>query len=112
MKTKILNNEQRATLFTCSLGKIEGNVYTKRTFIYQRKQVKNMSIQPGIYTHFKGNNYEVLGTATHSETLEEMVVYRPLSGNGTVWVRPLAMWNEIVEHDGKRVQRFVREETL
>jgi len=71
-----------------------------------------MSIKPGLYTHFKGNNYEVLGTATHSETLEEMVVYRPLLGDGTLWVRPLAMWDEIVEHEGKRVRRFVLEETL
>ena len=69
-----------------------------------------MSIKPGKYKHFKGNNYEVLGTAKHSETLEEMVVYRALDGNGALWVRPRAMWDEMVEHDGKLVRRFAYEE--
>jgi len=63
-------------------------------------------IWPGKYRHFKGKEYEVLGLATHSETLEQMVVYRPLYGEGGLWVRPAAMWNEIVERDGKRFRRF------
>ena len=63
-------------------------------------------IRPGKYRHFKGKEYEVLGLATHSETLEQMVVYRPLYGEGGLWVRPAAMWNEIVERDGKRFRRF------
>ena len=60
----------------------------------------------GIYKHFKGNNYELLEIATHSETLEQMVVYKALYGEGGVWVRPLSMWNEKVEVDGELVSRF------
>lgn len=63
-------------------------------------------IKPGRYRHFKGNEYEVLFTARHSETLEEMVVYRQLYGEGSVWVRPAHMWSETVERDGKRCLRF------
>ena len=65
--------------------------------------------KPGMYRHFKGNRYEVLCTATHSETLESMVVYRALYGEGGVWVRPLAMWNEHVERDGYSGPRFIAE---
>ena len=64
------------------------------------------TIKPGHYRHFKGNEYEVIGTARHSETLEELVVYRALYDNGGLWVRPAAMWNEIVECDGKTYRRF------
>jgi len=63
-------------------------------------------IKVGKYTHFKGNDYEVIGTAIHSETLEEMVVYRALHGDSRVWVRPAAMWDEMVEFNGKLVKRF------
>ena len=63
-------------------------------------------IRPGLYRHFKGNLYEVLGVAAHSETLEPMVVYRALYGEGGLWVRPAAMWNETVARDGKVYQRF------
>lgn len=66
-----------------------------------------MEIRPGRYRHFKGNEYQVIGIARHSETLEEMVVYRALYGGGGLWVRPAAMWNEIVERDGKTCPRFV-----
>ena len=59
-------------------------------------------IRPGRYRHFKGNEYQVLGMARHSETEEEMVVYRPLYGEGGLWVRPAAMWAEVVERDGRR----------
>ena len=65
-----------------------------------------MEIKKGKYRHFKGNEYEVIGTAKHSETLEEMVVYRALYGEGGLWVRPACMWNETVEQDGKTVRRF------
>lgn len=64
------------------------------------------TIQPGRYRHFKGKEYQVIGTARHSETLEEMVVYRALYGEGGLWVRPAAMWNETVERDGKTYRRF------
>ena len=63
-------------------------------------------ITPGKYRHFKGNEYEVIGIAKHSETLEEMVVYRALYGDGGLWVRPASMWNETVEHNGTIVKRF------
>lgn len=63
-------------------------------------------IKPGRYRHFKGNEYEVICTATHSETMEPMVVYRALYGARGVWVRPVSMWNEVVERDGKRQRRF------
>ena len=64
--------------------------------------------RPGRYRHFKGNEYELIGTARHSETEELMVVYRALYGERGVWVRPAAMWNEEIERDGKRVRRFTR----
>ena len=63
-------------------------------------------IRPGRYRHFKGKEYEVLYLARHSETEEEMVVYRALYGDCGVWVRPASMWNEIIERDGKRYRRF------
>jgi len=71
-----------------------------------------MPIKPGKYIHFKGNEYEVTGTAVHSETLEEMVVYRALYGDGGLWVRPATMWEEIVEHNGRRVKRFTHKDEL
>ena len=63
-------------------------------------------IKPGIYEHYKGNRYLVIGIANHSETLEKMVVYKALYGEGEFWVRPLSMWEELVEINGKRVPRF------
>ena len=63
-------------------------------------------MKKGIYKHFKGNSYEVLGVAKHSETLEEMVVYKALYGDGDIWVRPLKMWDETVEYNGQNVKRF------
>jgi len=71
-----------------------------------------MPIKPGKYTHLKGNKYEVIETATHSETLEEMVVYRALYGDGCVWVRPANMWDEIVKYNGRQVKRFTHEDEL
>ncbi len=63
-------------------------------------------IKAGIYQHFKGQRYEVLGTARHSETEEVLVVYRPLYGEGRLWVRPLAMFTDNVERDGQSLPRF------
>ena len=63
-------------------------------------------MKTGVYRHFKGNHYELLYIAKHSETLEEMVVYKALYGEGGIWVRPLSMWNETVLHEGKEVKRF------
>lgn len=69
-------------------------------------------IKKGIYRHYKGGRYEVIGVARHSETLEEMVVYRALYGEGGLWVRPASMWNEWVEKDGQKVLRFTLEEVV
>ena len=63
-------------------------------------------IQPGRYRHYKGNEYEVLGVARHSETEEEVVVYRALYGDGGLWVRPLAMFLETVVINGQPRPRF------
>lgn len=63
-------------------------------------------VKKGKYRHFKGNEYEVIGFAKHSETCEEMVIYRALYGDGQVWVRPVSMWNESVEYNGKTFLRF------
>ncbi len=63
---------------------------------------------PGLYRHYKGNHYEVLGTATHSESAERLVVYRPCYGERGLWVRPLAMFVEEVEVNGHREPRFSR----
>ena len=67
-----------------------------------------MEIVPGKYRHFKGKEYEVLCLARHSETEEEMVVYRALYGDFGVWVRPASVWLETVERDGKTYQRFTK----
>ena len=67
-------------------------------------------IPVGKYRHFKGNEYEVIGIARHSETIAPMVVYRALYGDGGIWVRPAEMWNETVERDGQTYQRFVKVE--
>ena len=64
------------------------------------------SIKIGKYRHFKGGEYEVLYLAKDSETLEMMVVYRALYGEGGVWVRPAKMWNETVVRDGQEYKRF------
>ena len=63
-------------------------------------------IKLGKYRHFKGNKYEVIGIAKHSETLEPMVVYKALYSNGGMWVRPANMWNETITRDGKSFKRF------
>ncbi len=63
-------------------------------------------IKCGKYRHFKGGEYEVIGIAHHSETMEDMVVYRALYGDGDLWVRPAAMWQETVTRDGKTFPRF------
>ena len=64
------------------------------------------SIPLGVYRHYKGNQYEVVGFAKHSETLEDMVIYKALYGDGGTWVRPLSMWENLIETDGKTVKRF------
>lgn len=65
-----------------------------------------MEPAPGRYRHYKGGEYEVIGLARHTETLESVVVYRALYGSGGLWVRPAGMWNETVEVSGNVVPRF------
>ena len=65
-----------------------------------------MTIAKGIYKHYKGNLYQVIEVATHSETGEELVVYRTLYGDYSMWVRPLDMFQERAEIDGREVPRF------
>ncbi len=64
------------------------------------------NLQPGVYRHFKGNEYLLLFLARHSETAEPVVVYRALYGDGGIWVRPARMWTEEVDRDGYRGPRF------
>ena len=63
-------------------------------------------IKPGKYRHYKGGEYELIGIASHSETLEPMVVYRALYGNHDLWVRPAKMWDETIDKDGYLGPRF------
>ena len=63
-------------------------------------------IKLGKYRHFKGNKYEVIAIAKHSETTENYVVYKALYGDGGIWVRPASMWNETIERDGSTYKRF------
>lgn len=63
-------------------------------------------IKLGKYKHFKGGEYEVLRVAKHSETKEEFVVYKALYGEGEMWIRPLKMFTEEIERDGKKFLRF------
>jgi hypothetical protein len=65
-----------------------------------------MAIKKGVYKHHKGNLYEVIDVARHSETEEEHVVYRTLYGDHSLWVRPLSMFDEDIECDGKTIKRF------
>jgi len=65
-----------------------------------------LDIKPGRYEHYKGKHYQVIGVAHHSETMEEMVVYRLLYGDGSLWVRPATMFLESVIVDGEQIARF------
>ena len=65
-----------------------------------------MKIKPGKYQHFKGNFYQVIDTVTHSETQETLVLYKPLYGEQAFWVRPIEMFLEEIERDGKVFKRF------
>jgi hypothetical protein len=66
----------------------------------------NSELKLGIYRHYKGNRYEVIAVAKHTETLEELVVYVSLYGDGQVWVRPLAMFTQTVKVEGEEIPRF------
>ncbi len=68
--------------------------------------IKQPKIELGIYRHYKGNKYEVLDVAIHSESEEWHVIYRPLYGDRLLWIRPLGMFNETVVVEGQQVPRF------
>ena len=76
------------------------------------KAPETPEVLPGIYRHFKGNRYRVLLVARHTETLEDLVIYQALYGEGKCWARPLSMWLEWVDRDGYSGPRFVREEEV
>ena len=80
------------------------NVDNLQKIIHNWREI--MQIKLGKYRHYKGNEYELLFVATHSETLEPLAVYKALYGDGGVWVRPLSMWDEDVTVGGKTVKRF------
>jgi hypothetical protein len=71
-----------------------------------KQQGTNMSLEIGRYRHYKGNEYEVIGVAKHSEDETELVVYRPLYGERALWVRPLSMFIETVKVNGETIPRF------
>jgi hypothetical protein len=87
-------------LFKCD------KLYGKDSTAPDLEEIMN-ELKPGIYRHFKGNLYELIGIAKHSETLEPMVVYRALYGEGGLWVRPAHMWSEQVERDDYKGPRFI-----
>lgn len=66
-----------------------------------------MELIPGKYRHFKGKEYELIGVATHSETMEPMVIYRALYGEEKLWVRPASMWLEEVHREDYQGPRFI-----
>ena len=74
--------------------------------VRERGKSKMNPVPLGVYRHYKGNCYEVVGFAKHSETLEDMVIYKALYGEHGTWVRPLSMWENPIEVDGKTVKRF------
>ena len=76
--------------------------------LHARRPAKPAEPRPGLYRHYKGNEYRVTGLAWHSETLEPLAVYQALYGDGGLWVRPAAMFTVTVEVGGKRVPRFAR----
>ncbi|WP_127555433.1 DUF1653 domain-containing protein [Saccharospirillum alexandrii] len=70
------------------------------------------SLTAGIYRHYKGNRYRVIGVSRHSETNEQLVVYQCLYGDYSLWVRPLDMFTELVRIDGEDIPRFERVQSL
>ncbi|QDR38196.1 DUF1653 domain-containing protein [Pseudomonas aeruginosa] len=93
----------------CAIHAYTGLLYVGIVPLFSdfRDKVRNMDLQAGLYRHYKGQNYRVLGVARHSETEEALVIYQALYGEFGLWVRPLEMFTEAVEVDGEWVPRFV-----
>jgi ribosomal-protein-alanine N-acetyltransferase len=83
-------------------------VFLAEDYFGKANKIRSPEVAPGTYRHYKGNHYEVIGIAKHSETLEDVVVYKALYGEFGLWVRPASMWSELVEVDGVAVKRFER----
>jgi len=98
-----LNNAYQKIKRLRKLGPNEG-------VVSQPVPVVAMSLEPGYYRHFKGNYYQLIEIATHSETLEPMVVYRALYGEKGLWVRPASMWTEMIDRPEYKGLRFVKVE--
>jgi len=86
----------------------DGIIYVPMKHTIRELSTTN-SISLGTYRHYKGNRYEVTGFAIHSETLEDMVIYKAQYGDHGTWVRPLSMWENLIEVDGKKVKRFEKD---
>ena len=86
----------------CEVKTVIADVPTKK----EKKAEKLKKVQKGRYRHFKGSEYEVLGVSTHSETGEKLVIYMSVDGKETLWARPYDMFTDVVEHNGKTVNRF------
>lgn len=97
---KVLLEKEGVTFL--SDGKVDMRKHAMK--LQDNKQTADYRL--GRYRHFKGGEYRLIALAKHSETSEDMVVYQALYGEGGIWVRPAAMWNETVEHNGKTVLRF------
>lgn len=85
-----------------------GCEYSGNWLLLVKPLQRDQQVSPGLYRHYKGNDYRVIDVATHSETREKLVVYRPLYGDFNLWVRPLEMFNEDVVVDGVSMKRFQR----
>ena len=86
----------------CEVKTVIADVPTKK----EKKAEKLKKVQKGRYRHFKGTEYEVIGVSTHSETGEKLVIYMSVDGKETLWARPYDMFIDVVEHNGKTVNRF------
>lgn len=86
----------------CEVKTVTANVPTNK----EKKVEKLKKVKRGRYRHFKGTEYEVLGVSTHSETGEKLVIYMSVDGKETLWARPYDMFTDVVEHNGKKINRF------
>lgn len=103
----MLFQKYKLYVFLCCLP-LSLQVSDKEHAQTSRSSVKQeiFEMRPGLYRHYKGKTYQVVGVARHSEMQEPLVVYQLLYGNHSLWVRPFHMFNDLVSHEGKMVKRF------